>query len=557
MLKLFLTKCFNYIVLVPSLFLYIKVAKVYSERIEKLSRKISNKIPFYKTILLKKDIKKILNGSELGEAYNIIIKDKQIIQSGSLDDILQILHNSISLKHSLASTYLEIANFILNMGRPEIAQTYFKLSLEASLIPSTYSLYLQCLLLSPSCTDEMMQPIAYKYNELFLDGIQKYTNHENELVLNKKLNIGYICHFFHNSVSQSLLTPLLKAHNRERIKVFCYSDTEQNEVPENIKDIADVWLDTKKLDDAELATIIINDKIDILIELNGHCIVNRYGVIARKPAPIQVSYYNHCGTTGISTIDYNLIGDEVILDKIHPHYTESIYYLKGVTGIAIFPDNFPDCAPPPVLEKKHITFGSFGAAHKVNNEVVKLWCKVLKAVPNAKFYMKAGALSHTSYLNAYKKMFKDECIDLKRIRFEGHSEHKVMLQCYSDVDIALDTFPHAAGTTTMEATWQGVPVITLSGKRHCSQNGMNILTSINHPELVAYSEKEFIKKSIELANDTPRLIKYRQQLRDDFRNSPRGDAKTFATKLEDAYIDMWQIYCNSISSRKEDRVEAS
>jgi protein O-GlcNAc transferase len=400
------------------------------------------------------------------------------------------------------------------------------------------------LVLSPSCTDEMMFPIATRYHNLFLNSAKKYTTYKNEIVPTRKLNVGYICHFFHNSVSESLLIPFLKQHNHDRIKVFCYSDTYPNEVSNEIKSVADVWHDTKKLSDTKLAKLIHNEKIDVLLELNGHCVINRYGTIAKRPAPVQISFYNHCATTGISSFDYTLLGDEITLSNSQPYYSESIYFLKGVSGVAEFPNNFPDCSPPPFLNNGYITFGSFGAAHKVNTEVVKLWCNVLKRVPTAKFYMKAGVLTHQEHLSAYKKMFTDEGIALDRIILEGHSPHREMLECYSQMDIALDTYPHAAGTTTMEAIWQGVPVITLSGERYCSQNGKSILNSVGHSELVAYSEEEFINKAVALAANHERLAQYRQCLREDFKKSPRADGKLFATKLEDAYLDMWDKYCS-------------
>ena len=281
-----------------------------------------------------------------------------------------------------------------------------------------------------------------------------------------------------------------------------------------------------------------------MLELNGHIIINRYLTIARKPAPIQISYYNIATTTGMSTIDYLIMGDEMSLDETAAFYTESIYKIKGVSGIIKFPEDFPEVSlEPPCLKNKFITFGSFGGAQKVNKDVIKLWSKVLKRLPDAKFYMKAGVLTFEDYVKSYKELFQSEGIDLNRIHFEGFSEHHEMLKCYSQVDIALDTFPHCGGTTTMEATWQGVPTLSLYGKRQAMQHGKTILECMGHPELVAYSEEEFIKKAVNLASDRNQLIKYRQCLREDFRHSPRSDPKTFATNLEDAYYAMWANYC--------------
>ena len=472
--------------------------------------------------------------------------DERIRESGSQPTALQIAKMFEEQKKSAASAACEIATFFVNSGYPEIAQTYHEFSLKLSLDPATYSLYLQGLLLNTSCTEEQMYKAAIQYEKLFLGHVKRYKKYSNELTTDRRLNVGYICHFFHNCVSKSLLVPFMSAHNRDRIKLICYSDAEPADVPDYIKAVPEVWRDTKTLNDAELAEKIREDKIDILLEMNGHIIVNRYLTIARKPAPIQISHYNIATTTGISSIDYLIAGDEMSLQKVDPYYTESLYYIKGVSGVAKFPDTFPDVTlEPPCLKNKFITFGSFGGAQKINKDVVKLWCKVLKAIPDSRFYMKAGVLTFEAYLKSYRKLFSDEGIDLERIHFEGFSEHHDMLKCYAKMDIGLDSFPHNAATTTMEATWQGVPVITYSGKRQCMQHGKVILDSFGHPELIAYSEDEFIRKAVELASDPDRLIKYRQQLRDDFKRSPRADVGAFAAKLEDAYHDMWGKYCRA------------
>lgn len=483
------------------------------------------------------------------DLFKKLKKDKNLATTGSLSVIEDIATTFMSRNDPPAAAYCEIATFLLNSGYPELGKIYFEYSLKLAPLASTYSLYLQCLMLTPSCTVKKMYQKAIGYEKLFLKDIPRYQTHENELIVNRKLNIGHICHFFHNSVSQSLLLPYLKAHNRNRVNIFCYSDTDPHEVADSIKNAADIWRDTKGLNDETLAELIKKDKIDILLELNGHCVINRYLTIARKPAPIQINFYNHFATTGISAIDYLLVGDGFSLSKVKRYYTESIYNFKGVSGIAQFSDDFPEPSNmPPCRDNKYITFGSFGASQKVNVRVVKLWCKLLKKFKNSKFYMKANVLSFEPFRKSYEFIFAKEGISLDRIIFEGFSEHNEMLKCYSRMDIALDTFPHTGGATTREALWQGVPVISLLGKRHSMQHGRAILCSVGHPELIAYSEEDFIHKAIQLASSPERLSHYRRELRNDFKKSPRADVKAFATALEDAYFDIWKNYCNKKSS---------
>lgn len=469
-----------------------------------------------------------------------ISKDPDLRVHGIYETVIQICANHVNKPDDFI--YREVASFILNVGHPHLAKKYFLLSLQLNPNTDTHSLYLQCLLLDPQVSETELHQVAIQY-EKFFSGIEPKKSHKRTLNKDKKLNIGYICHFFYNSVSKSLLLPFLRAHNNERVNIFCYSDAPANLIDIETRGITLNWRDTLDLTNDQLTQMIEDDEIDILLELNGHCFANRYNVIARQAAPVQVSYYNQSGTTGLKSLDYVLIGEDINIDQAC--YSETIFKMEGVQGISIFPESFPPVSNLPFKRNGYITFGSFGNAHKVNHEVIALWAKLLHKVPNAKLFLKASVLTHTAYKNVYLSMFASYGIHSDRLIIEGHSEHLDMLKRYDDVDIALDTFPHAAGTTTMEALWQGIPVVTICGKRYCSQNGKIVLTAVDHPELIAYTEQEYLDIAIKLANDIPSLEKYRQHLRDDFKKSTLYDAKSFAQRLENAYFKMWAKYCDN------------
>lgn len=473
-------------------------------------------------------------------ALREIDKDKQLHQHGIYETVKQICQNYPGKPAHFILR--EVANFILNVGHPHLAKKYYRISLELHPNPDTHSLYLQCLLLDPSVAEEELHRVAVQYEKYF-STIQPQLKHTNSLDKNRKLNIGYVCHFFYNSVSKSLLLPFLRAHNPERVNIFCYSDAEPHLIDAETKNVTKNWRDTLHLNNDQFTQLIKDDQIDILLELNGHCFSNRYNVIARKPAPIQISYYNQSGTTGLKSLDYVLVGEDIDIDQAC--YAETIHHMEGVQGISIFPESFPDVSPLPCRQKGYVVFGSFGNAHKVNNKVVALWCKILHRIPTAKLFIKATVFTHQAYQDVYISLFKEHGISSDRLIIEGHSEHIEMLKRYSDVDIALDTFPHAAGTTTMEALWQGIPVVTICGKRYCSQNGRVVLNAVQHPELIAYTEDEYIEKAVQLANDVDRLQVYRDHLRDDFKRSTLYNAQSFATRLENAYSKMWQRYCET------------
>jgi protein O-GlcNAc transferase len=400
------------------------------------------------------------------------------------------------------------------------------------------------LLVSPTCNEKKMLQEAKKYEAFFLSNVEKKDHRAKDVSRNKILTIGYLCHFFHNAPSQTLLLPYLRTHNRNRFRIICYSDARSDLVSEDIRKVADTWRDVYGMSDDDLASLIQSDDVDILLELNGYCGLNRYGVIARRAAPIQVSHYNLSATTGLSAMDYVLLGQEFVVNQ--QCFTETVYYHKGIRKALAFPYYFPPCTSLPYDRNKFITFGSFGASHKVNRNVIRLWCEILNAVPGSRLLFKASTLSEIKYLEIFKYFFKLAGGDLSRVVFEGHSEHAEMLLTYADVDIALDTFPYSGATTCREALWQGVPVITLCDEeKYCLQHGKAILTSMGHPELVAESQKAYVMKAVELSNNIDQLRKYRETLREDFKRSPLTDLETWTANLEDAYLDMWEKYVTS------------
>jgi predicted O-linked N-acetylglucosamine transferase (SPINDLY family) len=357
---------------------------------------------------------------------------------------------------------------------------------------------------------------------------------------NKILRVGYICHFLHNSVAKSIVLPFIKAHDRNKVEVYCYYDWDASEEREDMKRIAHHWRNTQNLNDDEFFNLIRDDDIDVLVEMNGHTAINRYSVCMRRAAPIQISFYNWAATSGIPNMDYNIIDNKVLDVSEDKYFTETIYRLPNAYGIANFDDTFPEVSPSPHLKNGYITFGSFGAAHKANENVVKLWCDVLHRVPNSKFFMKAGALSADFYKDNFYRYFHNNGIGKDRLIFEGWSPHHEMLCKYANVDIALDTFPYCGSTTTLEATWQGVPVITYSGNRLSTKSGTSMLTNLHLTEHIARTKEEVVEIASKLANNSERLINLRLNLRDKFKNSVLYDAKLFASDLEDAYYFMWK-----------------
>ncbi|WP_172622802.1 O-linked N-acetylglucosamine transferase, SPINDLY family protein [Aquicella siphonis] len=444
---------------------------------------------------------------------------------------------------------LKLANFFSQCGLPDLAAYAYEAYLTFEKNDPNLHIYLQTLMYtSPDIFDHKYIFDAHTKWGKTLVRTPKYMDYPNALTSDRKLKIGYTCHFVTNSTSSTLLLPILKSHNRNKVEIFMYSDQDASQTPDNIRKYAEHWRDTQHLNDDDFCDLIRSDQIDILLELNGHCATNRYRALTRKPAPIQISYYNYSSTSGVPEIDYILVGEEVGIDNLQPYYSETIYHKKGIIIATPISDHFPPVSPPPFLKNGYITFGSFGQAHKVSHKQIQLWCEVLKKVSNSRFYMKANALDCEVVRSVFMNHFINSGIDSHRIILEGGSDYETLLNCYSKLDITLDTYPFGGGTTPIESIIQGVPVITLVGERFCSWHGYNNMHNIGHDEFIAQSSEEFVNKAVNLANDKNKLADYRRTLRSSLANSPRGDMKRFINELEEAYTDMWNTYIESVKT---------
>lgn len=468
---------------------------------------------------------------------------KDIVRLVGKDLISESLLRNIAA-NDIPNFYAEIATHMMSFGLQNDAAVMFETSLKLRHDDGVAINYLQNLM---CCSEKIYsQEKIYNITKNVMSKLAKVktkSSHFNRLDANRIINIGYTSHFFDNTTGTTLFLPIIKNHDRNRVKIFIYSDQNPEQTKLQTMKSADVWRDTHKMSDEEFCEIVRSDKIDVMLELNGFCILNRYRALNMRPAPVQVSFYNLSATSGVSEIDYVLVGEEVKTNHLQKFYTEKFFHKKGIQLATEIGSHFPDVKNKiPFHQNGHITFGSFGQAHKVSREQIFLWAKVLQKVEGSKFFMKANALNGDGCVAAFKRHFSDAGIDLSRVIFEGGSDYDKLLKCYERVDVALDTYPYGAGTTTIEALIQGTPVISLVGNNFCSQHGLINLRNVGHEELICYSEAEFIKKAVDLANDPEEIERYRNVLRNDIASSERSNIKKYVKELEDAYLEMFSIY---------------
>ena len=373
--------------------------------------------------------------------------------------------------------------------------------------------------------------------------LQRYT-FEMPRDAQKKLRIGYVSPDFREHSVTYFIEPILRQHNKEQFSLFCYANLKKKDaVTQRLQSYVDGWRDIPAMSDAEVATQIHNDEIDILVDLSGHTDDSRLLVFAHKPAPIQISYLGYPNTTGLSTIDYRITDHYADPDGEEQFHTEKLLRLAPSFLCYQPPQDAPDVAELPYDNNHYITFGSFNNLSKVNERVITLWVELLQRIPTARLCLKNMAFKDPDVIADYIEKFTSQGISAERLEFIGWVTVKNShLELYNRIDICLDTFPYNGTTTTCESLWMGVPVITLLGDRHAGRVGYSLLANTGLAQLVAEDEAAYLDNAVELATQIDSLRTLRKGLRDQLRHSPLLDGASFTRNLEKSLHLCWQSW---------------
>lgn len=383
-----------------------------------------------------------------------------------------------------------------------------------------------------------------EWGSLFVQQFAQYTEYRNSLDVNRPLRIGYMSpDFFVHSVSYFIET-ILSSHNRKDFHIICYSNVVKEDAKTHrLKQYPNEWKSITALNTQQAAQLIHSDQIDILVELAGHTSGNCLDVTAMKPAPIQITYIGYPNTCGLSTIDYRITDAVADPPGSQQQYVEELIKLPhGFLCYTPSPEA-GNVSSPPVQINGFVTFGSFNNLAKINDEVLDVWCTILRAVPHSRLVIKCKPFAGETVKQKFIVKFADRGIEASRLTLIGllplNQDH---MQSYSLMDISLDTFPYAGTTTTCEALWMGVPVITLTGRSHAQNVGATLLTRIGYQSWICPTKATYIQTAVDLAANHGVLAKIRSGLRDCMANSPLCDGKMFTQTLEQTYREKWQIY---------------
>ena len=355
----------------------------------------------------------------------------------------------------------------------------------------------------------------------------------------RKLRIGYISPDFRLHAAAYFFMPLVRDFDAASFEVTCYARGKRDRVTSLFRQKGVRWKDISRLSARDAARLIERDGIDILVDLAGHTQGSGLPVLARRPAPVQLTAIGYMATTGLRAVDYFLSDiycspwdmgargfSEKVLRMPHSHlcYAPVLRDMPKSGGEA------------PFVKNGCITFGSFNNFSKVSDDMLALWRGVLERMKGARLVVKSKICSIAAGRKIVKERLQRFGIPLAQVELRPYSPD--YLEQYADIDIALDTFPYTGGVTTCEALYMGVPVITKAGGTHGSRFSTSILENAGLSQLVARGDMEYVRKAVELADSPDILRRLHRDLRAHVEASPLMDAKGYMKDLEDIYREI-------------------
>ncbi len=371
--------------------------------------------------------------------------------------------------------------------------------------------------------------------------------HDNDRDPHRRLRVGYISGDFREHSTCRFYLPLLENHDKRHVNVLCYSTIEKSDdITNRVRNVADEWRDVGGLSDDELAEVIRRDRVDLLIDLPGHTGGNRLTALAHKPAPVQASWLGWLGTTGLPQIDYWIADALTVPHGEEKYFAERVYRLRAPFLCYGPPQGGPAVTETPVLRNGYVTFGSFNNLGKLSPALMESWAKILNDVPNSRLLLKALVLADDRTREKVLPLLARHGVPVDRVDLmPPEAETSRHLAAYGRVDVGLDMFPFNGATTTAEALWMGVPVVTMAGNSHVSRVGLSLVTSVGFGELCANDVNGYVATAVKLGIDVDRIRRLRETMRQRMETSPLMDGKGFAIAMEEAYRTMWRRWCES------------
>ena len=356
---------------------------------------------------------------------------------------------------------------------------------------------------------------------------------------NDKIKLSFLSGDFRTHSVSHFLKDILNKIDKSRFEVHLISNlktTDQDDLSDQLKKLANKWYDVEQYSDDELTTFLRSLNLDILIDLSGFTNSNRFEVLIRRCAKIQIEWLGYNNTLGAKNVDYLISDKNLIKSNEHHLYKEKILYLPKVWNALSPPENLPDILRKSPSDKSDFTFCSFNNFQKMSDRTINVWSNILKNSGSKlilKDSLKGGEDIKNNVLNKFisRGVKEDQIIFLERQK--DRLEH---LKLYNKADVALDTFPYPGVTTTYEAILMGLPVLTMKGFNFNSRCGESININVGMPELIANDDEDYLQKALDLKIEKDLNKKYGINLRNKALASPLFDTEQFTKDIENLLI---------------------
>lgn len=462
---------------------------------------------------------------------------------GNIDEALTHWQQALRFRPDFADALNNLGNAYTTQGNLDQAIECFRRAL--ALQPRAAHIHSNLLLTlnyHPACTPATLLSEHQRWAQLHTAPLaMTVAPHTNDRTPGRRLRIGYVSPDFRAHTVAAFVEPLLAAHDHDRFHITAYANvTRPDHVTQRMQQTVDAWRSIIGLNDEDAAALIRADAIDILVDLAGHTAGNRLLLFARRPAPIQVTYFGYPSTTAVPGIDFRI--SDPYADppgQTESHYTEQIIRLPEIAW-CYQPPAGVEVGPLPADQSGRVTLGCFNNPAKVTDEVIALWARILHALPDARLMLLTGQgqLGNQRVQAAFTRHGIRG-----RITWVPRQSPEEYLKLYHAVDLCLDPFPYNGGVTTCDALWMGCPVVALAGHTYAARQGVTLLSNAGLPELAAETPDAYVETAAWLAKDRPKLRRLRGELRCRMQKSPLTDAVRLTRHLEAAYRRMWEAWC--------------
>ncbi|TVR49672.1 MAG: glycosyltransferase [Puniceicoccaceae bacterium] len=460
-------------------------------------------------------------------------------QLGMISDAIDCFGKALELEPAMPGALNNLGQLLKNTGRAGEALPCYRRAVEAD--PGQLGAIqnqLLCTLYQTDLTPQAIFEAHRHWGAVVADAAPRWRRQARSPRSGRRLRIGYLSPDFCAHPVAAFAEALLAGHDRDHFEIHAYADVlRPDETTGRLCGCVEHWHEVAEWSDEQLAERIERDGIDLLIDLAGHTARNRLQVLAARPAPVTLTALGYPATTGVPGIDYRLTDAEADPEgEADARHTERLLRLPRTAWCWRPPGQSPLPAPAPCEKNGYITFGSFNNLAKMNAALLETWAEFLRTVPDSRLLLKARPLLDEGVRRRFESFFTARGIASERLRLVGPDAGvEAHLARYHEVDIALDTFPYHGTTTTCEALWMGVPVVTRAGEDHRSRVGVSLLKAVGRPEWIADDAATWVRRVAEMAGDSSALSAVRAGLREDLRRSPLLDVAGYVAAVEAAF----------------------